>query len=142
MLSLDIDQISELKRAIEYDREGKRTGWSVHLMSMGQGNLEQTEEHHFMQIFMSGQNPRLPALRIDAYACKHLKLSLQNARTKVKNGIVYKDKSSEKLPISDLPTQSTNPSDSFKYLMMTPEFRRIVKDHHSTVQGNIDITQI
>lgn len=136
------DQISELKRAIEYDREGKRTGWSVHLMSMGQGNLEQTEEHHFMQIFMSGQNPRLPALRIDAYACKHLKLSLQNARTKVKNGIVYKDKSSEKLPISDLPTQSTNPSDSFKYLMMTPEFRRIVKDHHSTVQGNIDITQI
>ena len=136
------DQISELKRAIEYDREGKRTGWSVHLMSMGQGNLEQTEEHHFMQIFMSGQNPRLPALRIDAYACKHLKLSLQNARTKVKNGIVYKDKSSEKLPISDLPTQSTNPSDSFKYLMMTPEFRRIAKEHHSVVQGNIDINQI
>lgn len=136
------DQISELKHAIEYDRDGKRTGWNVHLMSIGQGNLEQTEEHHFMQIFMSGQNPRLPALRIDAYACKHLKLSLQNARTKVKNGIIYKDKSSEKLPISDLPTQSTNPSDSFKYLLMTPEFRRIVKDHHNTVQGNIDINQI
>lgn len=136
------DQISELKHAIEYDSNGKKTGWSVHLMSMGQGNLEQAEEYHFMQIFMSGQNPRLPVLKIDAYACKHLKQSLQNARTKVKMGIVYKDKSSEKLPISDLPTQSTNPSDSFKYLLMTPEFRRIVKGQSSALPGNIDVRRI
>ena len=88
---------------------------------------------------MSGHNPQLPLLRIDAYACKNLKLSLQLARTKVKDGIVFKDKSSERLPISDLPTQSTNPSDSFKYLMMTPEFIRIVKRKSSAVPGNIDI---
>lgn len=136
------DQISELKHAIEYDSNGQKTGWSVHLMSMGQGNLEQAEEYHFMQIFMSGQNPRLPVLKIDAYACKHLKQSLQNARTKVKMGIVYKDKSSEKLPISDLPTQSTNPSDSFKYLLMTPEFRRIVKGQSGALPGNIDVSRI
>lgn len=133
------DQISELKAAIEYDSNGRRTGWTVQLMSLNQGNLRQSEEYNFMQIFMSGRNPQLPLLRIDAYACKNLKQSLQLARTKVKDGIVFKDKSSERLPISDLPTQSTNPSDSFKYLMMTPEFRRIVKHKSSAVPGNIDI---
>lgn len=133
------DQISELKAAIEYDSDGRRTGWTVQLMSLNQGNLRQSEEYYFMQIFMSGRNPQLPLLRIDAYACKNLKQSLQLARTKVKDGIVFKDKSSERLPISDLPTQSTNPSDSFKYLMMTPEFRRIVKHKSSAVPGNIDI---
>ena len=133
------DQISELKAAIEYDKEGRRTGWTVQLMSLNQCNLRQSEEYNFMQIFMSGHNPQLPLLRIDAYACKNLKLSLQLARTKVKDGIVFKDKSSERLPISDLPTQSTNPSDSFKYLMMTPEFIRIVKRKSSAVPGNIDI---
>ena len=95
-----------------------------------------------MQIFMSGRNPQLPLLRIDAYACKNLKQSLQLARTKVKDGIVFKDKSSERLPISDLPTQSTNPSDSFKYLMMTEEFRRIVKHKSGAVPGNIDVHQV
>ncbi len=136
------DQVSELKAAIEYDSEGKRTGWTVHLMSLNQGNLRQSEEYNFMQIFMSGRNPRLPLLKIDAYACKNLKQSLQLARTKVKDGIVFKDKSSERLPISDLPSQSTNPSDSFKYLMMTPDFRRIVKNKSGALPGNIDINQV
>ena len=136
------DQVSELKKAIEYDSQGRRTGWTVHLMSLNQGNLRQAEEYNFMQIFMSGRNPQLPLLRIDAYACKNLKQSLQLARTKVKDGIVFKDKSSERLPISDLPTQSTNPSDSFKYLMMTEEFRRIVKHKSGAVPGNIDVHQV
>ena len=42
---------------------------------------------------------------------KILKLSLEGAKTKVRDGITYKDKSSEKLPIDQLPTKSTNPSD-------------------------------
>lgn len=121
------DQVSTLKRAIEYDEDGNRTGWVVHLMSLGQGDIRQSEEYHFMQIFMSGNERGLPLLLIDAHQAKNLKLSLEMARTKVKDGIVYKDKSSERLPISDLPTRSTNPSDSFKYLLMTKEWRAIVK---------------
>lgn len=136
------DQISELKAAIEYDKNGRRTGWIVHLMSLNQGNLRQSEEYHFMQTFMGETNPLLPLLRIDAYACKNLKQSLQLAKTKVKDGIVFKDKSSERLPISDLPTQSTNPSDSFKYLMMNPEFIKIVKRKLISVPGNLDIHTI
>lgn len=121
------DQATQFKRAIEFDGSNRRTGWTVVMMSLNQGNIGQPEEYNFMQILLSGGNLRLPIVMIDAYSAKHLKLSLENARTLIKSGIVYKDKRSEKLPIDQLPTKSTNPSDSFKYLMMTKEFREIVK---------------
>ena len=132
------DQVSALKKAIEYEN-GRRTGWQVHLMSLKQGDIRQSEEYDFMQKFMAGTNPRLPLLLIDAYAAKPLKLSIENARTKIQMGVVYKDKSSEKLPVSDLPTKSTNPSDSLKYLLMTPEYRKIAKGASTVLPGNIDI---
>lgn len=134
------DQVGALKRAIEYDTDGVRTGWTVHLMSTGQGDIRQSEEYHFMQVFLSESKPHLPRIRIDAYQAKNLKLSLELARTKVKEGVVYKNKTSEKLPVSELPTRSTNPSDAFKYLLMTPEYRKIVKDKSSAAaSGNLDI---
>lgn len=139
--SVGKDQVSQLKKAIEYDR-GKRTGWQVHLMSLKQGDLRQSEEYDFMQKFMSGANPRLPLLLIDAYAAKNLKLSLEGARTTVKMGVVYKNKSSERLPVSDLPTKSTNPSDSFKYLLMTPEWRKIAKGAQGALPGNLDTVKV
>ena len=94
-------------------------------MSINQGNIGQPEEYSFMQEIMSERNPRLPVIRIDAYAAKHLKLSLEKARTVVRNGVVFKDKKSEKLPVEQLPTESTNPSDSFKYLVMTKQLRGV-----------------
>lgn len=122
-----LDQAGQLRKAIEYDENGRSTGWRIVMMSIGQGNIGQPEEYNFMQHFLSGANPRLPILLVDAYAAKCLKLSLENAKTKVKNGIVYKNKSSETLPIEQLPYRSTNPSDSFKYLIMRKEWRSIVK---------------
>lgn len=122
-----LDQAGQLKKAIEFDERGMRTGWVVTMMSMNQGNIGQPEEYAFMQVFLGGKNPVLPGILIDAYAAKILKLSLENARTIVKSGIVYKDKRSEKLPIDQLPRRSTNPSDSFKYLVMTKRLRAIVK---------------
>lgn len=135
-------QISQLKNAIERDEFGKSTGWSVHLMSRGQGNIRQSEEYNFMQVFLSENNSRLPVLRIDAFAAKPLKLSLEGAKTKIKNGIVYKDKSSEKLEISKLPTESTNPSDALKYLLMRPDWRKIVAGVSTAVPTNLDISTI
>lgn len=134
------DQVSQLKRAIERDESGRPTGWTVQLMNRRQGDIRQTEEYNFMQVLMGENNPRLPLLRIDAYQAKELKLSLERARTKVKNGVVYKDKSSERLEIIRLPKESTNPSDSFKYLMMIPEWREAVKGGHAVAPGNLDIT--
>lgn len=131
------DQVSKLKHAIEY--EGNlRTGWVVQLMSIGQGNINQAEEYSFMQTLFSETNKRMPIVRIDASAAKFLKLSLQNARTTVRNGIVFKDKRSEKLPIEQLPSKSTNPSDSFKYLMMTKKLRAVATDKIGCSASNFD----
>ncbi len=135
------DNISDLKAAIEQDENGRPTGWHVHLMSMGQGIISQAEEYDFMMKFMGDVDHRLPMLLIDAFACKPLKLSLENARTKVKDGITYKDKSSERLPISRLPLESTNPSDSFKYMLMTKEWRDLLKRRSTALPTNLDITQ-
>ena len=121
------DQATEFKRAIERDKDGKRTGWTVILESIGQGNIGQPEEYDFMLKLLSGSNPRLPIILIDYYAAKHLRQSLEGARTKIKSGVVFKDKRSEQLPIDQLPSQSTNPSDSFKYLLMTKQRRKIAK---------------
>ena len=135
------DNATELKRAIERDGSGRPTGWNVHLMSLGQGNIGQAEDYDFMLRFMSDAEPRLPELRIDAFAAKPLKLSLENARTRVRDGMTHKDKSSEKLEISRLPLESTNPSDSFKYLVMTKEWRDLLKRRASAVPGNLDIVR-
>lgn len=131
------DQVSKLKKAIEYDGTS-RTGWTVQLMSMVQGNINQSEEYAFMQELLSEQNWKLPVVRIDATAAKELKMSLEGARTKIKNGVVFKDKSSEKLPVSELPTKSTNPSDSFKYLLMTKKLRQLIKGKASSSSDNLD----
>ena len=135
--SVGEDQVSKLKRSIEYDGN-KRTGWIVQLMSIGQGNIPQPEEYAFMQELFSETNYRLPVVRIDASAAKYLKLSLENARTKVKSGIIFKDKSTEKLPVDLLPTRSTNPSDSFKYLIMTKQFRQIAKGRAVSASSSAD----
>jgi hypothetical protein len=134
------DLITQLRNAIMFDESGRPTGWVVHLMNKGQGNIRQSEEYNFMSVMMAENNPRLPLIRIDAYAAKPLKASLELARTKVKDGVVYKDKSSEKLPVADLPLRSTNPSDSFKYLMMQPDWRKVVKGQSKSVSSNLDIT--
>ena len=135
--SVGEDQVSKLKRSIEYDGN-KRTGWIVQLMSIGQGNIPQPEEYAFMQELFSETNYRLPVVRIDASAAKYLKLSLENARTKVKSGIIFKDKSTEKLPVDLLPTRSTNPSDSFKYLIMTKQLRQIAKGRAVSASSSAD----
>lgn len=134
------DLASEFKQAIEYDRNGVRTGWRVILMSRSQGNIGQNEEYVFMQELLSGANKRLPSVLIDYYQCKPLRVSLQNARTsKNSRGQILKDKKSEKLPIHRLPLESTNPSDSFKYLMMRKEWRRLVGRPAATYVGDVTI---
>ena len=107
-------------------------------MNIGQGTILQEEEYKFMLKFLSGENPRLPRVLIDYYACKPLRLSLQNARVKMKDKAVLKDKSSERLPAEELPTRSTNPSDAFKYFSMSREFRELVRVKASTLAGNLD----
>jgi hypothetical protein len=116
------DQASALKKAIEYDRKGNRTGWRVELMNVGQGNIEHATEYDFMIQLMSGNNSKLPMLTIDQYNCAELKSSLELAELTYQFGKLKKKKSSEKLPVARLPMESTNFSDAFKYLICRREW--------------------
>lgn len=128
-----VDLASTFKKHMEFEDDGKtKTGWKVNLMSLNQGNIGQAEEYYFMQELFAATNPKLPKVSFDMYQCKPLKAGLELARTKIvanKAGVtvITKDKSSEKLPIHRLPLESTNSTDSFKYLMMRREWRNLVK---------------
>jgi len=130
------DLATKLKKHIELDSKGRRTGWKVILMSLNQGNIPIHEEYTFMMELMSDQNKHLPRLSIDQYNAKPLKASLEMAPpTRNDKGFIVKVKKSEKLEIHRLPLESTNFSDSFKYLMMRTSWRRAAKSRSGTYTG-------
>lgn len=116
------DVASQIKRAIEVDGFGKRTGWTVQLMSIGQANIGSNAEYNFMMELMSGKNKMLPQLLIDRSTCPNLKSQLEKTKTKTRNmrsggNMIVKDKKTDRLPAHRLPKESTNFTDAFKYLL-------------------------
>jgi len=143
-----VDHASELAHAIEFniDENGKEvpSDWRVIMMSKNQGIIPQPEEHSFMQKIMSGSVPGLPKLLIDFWQCKEIRLSMELARTILvtnKNGVkqTKKKKTSEKLAAEKLPTESTNPSDAAKYILMRPLWRDIAKRYQQTNVGTASV---
>lgn len=115
------DFASHMKKAIEY-HDGQPTGWVVKLMSRNQGNITHFQEYDLCHQMMGGSNKALPGLQIDAYNCRELKSSLEMAPAEIKDSgqdkkTIKKVKTSERLPLKDLPMKSTNYSDAFKYLI-------------------------
>jgi len=93
---------------------------------------------------MSGSVPGLPKLLIDFWQCKEIRLSMELARTILvtnKNGVkqTKKKKTSEKLAAEKLPTESTNPSDAAKYILMRPLWRDIAKRYQQTNVGTASV---
>lgn len=133
------DFANKLKKAIEMDEQSVRTGWTVILMSVGQPNITHSEEFDLMNELMSGRNKYLPDLLIDAHECKELKSSLELAPVeKDSRGNIKKIKSSEKLAAHRLPSESTNFSDAFKYLLCRKKYLNIVK-HRKTFHNLSDV---
>lgn len=126
------DFATKFKQAIGRDGYGVTTGWNVVLMSIGQANITHSEEFDLMNEMMSGRNKYLPDLQIDLHECRELKSSLELAPViKDGHGNIKKDKRSEKLAAHRLPMESTNASDSFKYLMCRKKYLKVVKHRHS-----------
>lgn len=81
---------------------------------------------------MQEEIPSLPKIYIDKYQCRHTISSMGVAKQIVKpnaKGVrqIFKDKSSEKLPLSKRPLFSTNLSDAFKYLICRPDWIKALR---------------
>ena len=121
-----------IKRAIETAADGKRTGWRVQLMSLGQGDIYSHNEYNFFSALFARQlQKRLFVLLIDAQNCPNLKSEMettpitvaQDKRTGRKD--IRKQKKGDKLPTHRLPQESTNLTDALKYLIMRREWVNI-----------------
>lgn len=134
------DQASKIKRAIEFDAEGNRTGWNVRLMSRNQKTIYQDEEYDFMLEMLGETNPRLPKVRVDALGCPEMISSIELAKAEIKyrgdRRVVGKVKKSEKLALRKLPKLSTNFSDAFKYLLMRAPWIEASKARPSSSSGS------
>jgi hypothetical protein len=124
------DWATELKNCLEHDENGVKL-WNVVLMNVGQSNIEQEEEYRLAKDLMGEVHKEIPKLKIDKFQCKHLKSSLELTKIIVKTnkkGVkqIFKDKSSEKLPLASRPLFSTNFSDAFKYLVCRPAWMKYV----------------
>ena len=126
------DMATQIKKAIETDAEGRRTGWTVQLMSLGQGNISSNLEYRFFQQLLPGQlEARLYRLLIDRHNCPCLKAEMEVTRTKAKaderagTTQIVKEKTGDKLPVHRLPRESTNLTDALKYFVLRPEVVRM-----------------
>ena len=128
---------TQIKKNIETDAEGKRTGWQVQLMSLGQGNIGSNMEYRFFMDLLSGNLERpLFTLLIDQYNCPNLKSEMEVTETKIVTGsnnssVIVKQKTGDKLPTHRLPKESTNLTDALKYFTMRKEYIRIWKTGRS-----------
>ena len=117
------DMASKIKQAIETDRFGNRTGWTVQLMSLGQGDISSNMEYRFFIDLLSGNlKNRLFTLMIDRANCPMLKSEMEVTKTKQSGSqsgnLIVKLKAGDKLPTARLPKESTNLTDALKYLIM------------------------
>ena len=134
------DFASQLKHDIEYDASGKRTGWIVQLMNIGQGNIMMSEEFNLMNTLMGEKDKRLPKLLICKFECRELKSQLEITPVGKNNkGQIIKIKKGDKLPSSRLPLESTNMTDAFKYLMCRKDWLAIAKHKTTPMQSSIGI---
>lgn len=123
--SVGDDHASKFKKAIEFTKEGNPTGWVVTLMNRGQATISQQTEYELVNAMCLGLHG-LPLLMIDQNVAKPIKSSMEKAVIIIKtdkhgNKTVHKNKTSESLPNDRLLMESTNPSDSLKYLLCRPE---------------------
>lgn len=126
------DMASQIKKAIEVDADGRRTGWQVQLMSLGQANIPSNQEYRFFMDLLAGRLERpLFRLLIDQYNCPNLKAEMEVTGTavhtneKTGSSLVVKKKTGDKLPTARLPRESTNLTDALKYFTMRKEFLKV-----------------
>ena len=125
--SVGEDHAGKFKKAIEEYKDGTPTGWTCVLMNKDDAKKipQQVEYELMLEMPIGGYG--LPKLMICKNECKPLKSSLEKAQIVIKtdrdgNKTIHKMKHSEKLDLDRLVMESTNPSDSLKYLSCRPVY--------------------
>lgn len=135
---VNADMATQIKKNIEYNEDGTRTGWQVQLMSLGQGNIGSNLEYRFFMDLLSGNLARsLFTIQFDQHNCSNLKSEMEVTGTKTvtapdNSSVIVKLKTGDKLPTHRLPKESTNLTDALKYLILRKEWIRIWKTGRST----------
>ena len=119
--------------ATELENHIKAAGWVVNLMNKNQATIFQEEEFNHMKNFFGGFHKDLPEIRICKFGCKNYISSIKLAKIKISkhsktgSSMIKKDKSSEKLPLAQLPFYSTNYSDAGKYFFFRPKWVKLTR---------------
>ena len=135
------DHASKFKKAIEYNKQGNSTDWTVTIMNEDEGQtISQEQEYELALEMLEGTNKDLPKLLIDQHNCKELKSSMESAEKILRvsrNGekTIHKNKTSEKLPDEHLPMRSTNMSDAFKYYICRPHYLEKIAGNRILFRG-------
>ncbi|KAA6318085.1 hypothetical protein EZS27_031862 [termite gut metagenome] len=138
------DMATQIKKHIEYNSMGDRTGWQVQLMSLGQGNISSNLEYRFFTDLLAGNLARLLfSLEIDQHNCTNLKSEMEVTKTKVAtgrdtSGLIIKEKTGDKLPTHRLPRESTNLTDALKYLILRKEWIKMWKNGRRSLTAGMD----
>ena len=120
---------SKKTKAQHFADRVRSKGWEVELMSKGMGNIPHPLKHIlFSRMFSEEDLEKYPVLRSNRDNCIELHSSMNLAPAINKTGEIFKDKKSEGLrPITRLPMESTNPSDSWDYMIWGEYRHTIVK---------------
>ena len=120
---------SNISYAEEFRREILRndSAWRITLKSIGWPNVPHQDRRLLWINILDDGNTRYPSFRMNEPNCQNLKSSMQLAPTKVVDGVVKKDKRSERKRLELLPSQSTNPSDALDYLIWGKYSSRLPK---------------
>ncbi|NME67202.1 hypothetical protein [Flammeovirga aprica] len=95
--------------------ELQKAGWTFELLAP-EHNIPHTERFLKINKMLSGKDPRLPIIEINANNCKNFIISIKNAPTKITTGGIEKDKSSETSE-EIKPVHATHYSDVFDYAL-------------------------
>jgi hypothetical protein len=118
---------SKKTKAQHFADRVRSKGWEVELMSKGMGNIPHPLKHLlFSRMFAEEDLETYPVLRSNRDNCRELHSSMNLAPAINKSDEIFKDKKSENLrPLTRLPMESTNPSDSWDY-MIWGEYRHTI----------------
>lgn len=108
-------------------------GWEVNQKTIGGSNPRHQQKYLLWNLALPGKDPRYPNILINADNCEQLKISMDAAKVVDKDGMISKDKTSERKE-SIPPQDATHISDAADAIILG-EFETLLKETITDYQG-------